>query len=340
MNRFNPVTGLLRAGILASMKLNMMKVASKLRYAYWSEGQARNNNMPSSKYRQLKHVLQKMEKIFHGAGGKVENLKKAILEGKGNRDRRVVLNGLGAIATNLYDDNNLINVIGQDLYDDEITEVDFGVNGLGAIATGPAIAAATGVIASIAALLKQIGVLFSKGTPQAKMEEQIDQSVDAEEATREFSMQNLVTKYAPPQAVTIAPPILPQGDSQSNLPVNIDTPIVARDGNEPNSSDKNEEKGMKAWVKKNPVATGGIILGIIGAGFGIAKVVKNSKAAKKKSKSVNGVTTPALAGPTKKKRATAKKKKSTASKKKAKPKRKKKPTGTRAKTIKHIEYLT
>ena len=47
------------------MKLNIMKVASKLRFAYWSDAEARRNNMDLNKFNQLKRIREKLEKIFY-----------------------------------------------------------------------------------------------------------------------------------------------------------------------------------------------------------------------------------------------------------------------------------
>src|SRR5581483_6536243 len=92
-NRFNPVTVALRNGILASMKLNIFKVPQRLKYAYMSESQAQARGVDMGKWRQLVAIKDKLENIFHGAGGKPENLKKAILTGHGNRNHDV--SGLG-----------------------------------------------------------------------------------------------------------------------------------------------------------------------------------------------------------------------------------------------------
>jgi hypothetical protein len=159
VNRVNPAVGLLRIGLLASMKLNLMKVAGQLRWAYLSEEQARQKGLLMDKYKQLKQVLAKLEQIFYGAGGKPENLKKAIVEGRGNKDKSV--SGLGIIG---MDDNHnestpLSELLGDDIYSSEMQ----GLEGLGEPVTAASIAAATGALATIAGLIKKIGDLFPKG---------------------------------------------------------------------------------------------------------------------------------------------------------------------------------
>ena len=85
-NRVNPATALIRSGVLISMKLNLFKVAQRLKFAYLTDEQARQKEVDMSKFDRLKKVKEKLEKIFYDAGGKPENLKKAILTGKGNKN--------------------------------------------------------------------------------------------------------------------------------------------------------------------------------------------------------------------------------------------------------------
>jgi hypothetical protein len=226
INRANPVTGLLRLGVLASMKLNIMKVASKLRFAYWSDAEAERNNMQMGKFRQLKRIREKLEKIFYGAGGKPENLKKSILSGKGNRDRRIVLNGLGAIQFPLSDEDDLRTILGEDLYHDETYEIDQGINGLGVVATGASIATASGAIAIIAGLIAKLGDIFKKNTPQSEQQKIQENTENQEEKTRRFNIEKIKqmvqqlplprnprTPFLQPQSVvprTSTPPIQPQ----------------------------------------------------------------------------------------------------------------------------------
>ncbi|MBL7933152.1 MAG: hypothetical protein JNL60_14695, partial [Bacteroidia bacterium] len=89
INKINPATVLLRAGILASMKLNVGKVAEKIKWGYATREYAQSKGMDMSKYDRVKSVLERTEQIFFAAGGKAENLKKAILTGHGNRNREV-----------------------------------------------------------------------------------------------------------------------------------------------------------------------------------------------------------------------------------------------------------
>lgn len=164
-NKANPATALLRAGILASMKLNIMKVPQRLKWAYLSEDEARQKGADMSKFDRLKKVLYKMEQIFYTAGGNPQNLRKAILTGRGNRNKEV--NGLGLVDVNeinlsgMDENTQLTTLLGTSVYQDEFVNGLEGTEGLGsAVATGAAVTAATTVMATIATLLKSIGNLF------------------------------------------------------------------------------------------------------------------------------------------------------------------------------------
>ena len=167
-NRFlNPATILLRNGFLLAMKINLFKVAERLRFGYLSEAEARKRGMNMRSFSKLKRVIRKAEKIYEGAGGKSKNLRKAILRGKGNRNKAVPLRGfdLGMLDQDDFADDFERFVIEADV---EVVEEFINANdsltveGLGEIATGTAIAAASGAVASIGTLLKNIKGVFEK----------------------------------------------------------------------------------------------------------------------------------------------------------------------------------
>ena len=169
-NRYaNPATILLRNGFLLAMKTNMFKVAERLRFGYLSDAEARRRGVSSSGFAKLKQVVGRAGKIYEGAGGKQSNLKKAILTGKGNRDKAVPLSGLelgnpyGVDLTDLYVDATERFIVEAD--PDTVAamlEADITVEGLGAVATGTALAAASGIVASVAGLLSKITGVFDK----------------------------------------------------------------------------------------------------------------------------------------------------------------------------------
>ena len=174
-NRINPVTVALRNGVLAGMKLNFMKIAEALRWTYLTPEQAQAKGANMTKYNKLKGVREKLEKIFYGAGGKKENLKKSILHGRGNRDKAVPMNGLGYVDyTNvdvLHEEMPLNELLGREIYYSENVEGLEGLDGFEGLegfseegdlgsATAASVAAATTVLGTIAALIKSIGSIF------------------------------------------------------------------------------------------------------------------------------------------------------------------------------------
>lgn len=150
-NRVNPATVLLRNGVLASMKINMFKVAQRLKYAYLSEAEAKKKGMDMNKWNQLVRVKNKLENIFFGAGGLPGNFKKAILSGEGNRNHDV--SGLGSAM-----DMPLHKLLGKEIFESE-NHVE-GLGELGVVLTATAIASATAVIAAISEAIKKIGNPF------------------------------------------------------------------------------------------------------------------------------------------------------------------------------------
>jgi hypothetical protein len=152
-NRANPATLLLRNGLLASMKLNIMKIAQRIKYAYVTDEGAKKLGIDMGKLAHLRKIKDKLESIFYGAGGKPENLKKAILTGKGNNNRDVA--GLG----DMSESTSLRELLGAEMFYSENSET---LGELGEPVTAASITAATGALAAIAGLLKSIGNIFPK----------------------------------------------------------------------------------------------------------------------------------------------------------------------------------
>jgi hypothetical protein len=178
VNKINPATVLLRNGILASMKLNIKNVAKRLRWSYLTPEQAVKQGIDPAKFQRLVATRQKLENIFYGAGGKVDNLKKAILGGKGNKDKAVHgLDGFsfaGIEYTSAY--TPLPQLLGPEVYYSENVEGFEGLGQLGEPVTLASVGAAMGVIAGIVAALKQIGDIFPKKT---KGSEDFDEKINA-----------------------------------------------------------------------------------------------------------------------------------------------------------------
>lgn len=321
LNKANPASLLLRGGILASMKLNLFKVASRLRFAYWTEAQARANEMDMGKYNQLQRIREKVEKIYFRAGGKPASLKKAMLTGKGNRNKQVSLNGLGGVLSFAEDEADLRTILGEDLYFGELN----GLEGLGepaSIATGAAVTAASGAMGIIAGLIKKLGGLFKKGSRSAQKFQIQDNGDNAAEKTRKFSFKNIANKVRNKiqerrarksgsaqenEVVTF------EDDEQFDIPEEEYVPIpedeylpqnAQADNDADGSSDStdygsggrdnttdNESGGMMNWIKNNKGLSIGIGVGslaVIGGTIWGIKAYRKSKA-KKTTKSMNGV---------------------------------------------------
>lgn len=207
VNKFNPATVALRNGVLASMKLNIGNVGKRLRWSYITPEQARAKKMDMAKWNKLVEARKKLEKIFYGAGGKPENMKKAIMNGKGNKNHEVHgLDGFGA----LYDHRNgrfhrpimanqrmrhfspmhpqhpvnrlhrrmpVREVIGNEMFESENPVGELGE--LGEPITAATIAAASGVIAAIASTLKKIGDIFGgKGKGSEDFDEEANKEAE------------------------------------------------------------------------------------------------------------------------------------------------------------------
>lgn len=243
VNKINPATTLLRVGLLASMKLNLMHVAEKLKYAYLSDAEAQKRGLNMSRYQQYKKVLEKIQKIFYGAGGNPENLRSAILTGKGNPNKEV--SGLGDISSN----SPLTVILGEEMYNTEVqTE---GMQGLGEPATATAIASASATVALIAGILKNIGdikekILPGRGTSQSEAQ-----------ANAEIEKLNL-----PADDGSAALPALREADPAANNTSGDTTTGEPKEG----FWDKN-----KKWIIPTGIGVG--VLGLLYAG---------SKALKKK----------------------------------------------------------
>lgn len=203
INRFaNPATILLRNGFLLAMKINMLKVASKLRYGYLTDEQAKGMNMDMDALNKVRSIKDKAETIYWQCGGLRENLKKAILEGKGNADRKVPLNGLDGLDAMYVDE-------------DEYKILKYGnlsgiedLDELGDPASGTALAAATGAVTALAAALKSIKGLFKKDTPEAAEFEETPPATDPMAPMPDFNMETIPAPVAPPPPPAQVPTIV------------------------------------------------------------------------------------------------------------------------------------
>lgn len=96
--RYNPVSASIRAAVLLALKVNLLKVSSKLKWGYLTEAEARAQNFDINEWRKVKTQLAKAEGMFvKTLQGKAENFKRAILEGRAGKLSGTDL-GFGAVA--------------------------------------------------------------------------------------------------------------------------------------------------------------------------------------------------------------------------------------------------
>lgn len=295
VNKVNAGAALLRAGILASMKLNLMKVAERLKWGYATRELAQSKGMDMSKYDRLKQVLARAEKIFYTAGGKPENLRKAILTGRGNRNHEV--SGVDG-----YSETTPLNELLGAIYQDEFVNGIEGLegNGLGVVtaaATTASITAATGVMAAIAGLLKQMGALFPKkdGAKQegkqkrglfkrknaSESEEQNQEessespeSSESSENSSETSEENSQEENNGDENTDGS-----EDESENNLPATNDEQLPATTDDEEEKQDSGDEEGAngllglggikdfyqknKKWIVPVGIAATAVTLGLV-----------------------------------------------------------------------------
>jgi hypothetical protein len=258
-NAVNPATLLLRQGFLTAMKTNLMNVAGRMKWAYVSEEQAKKKGFDMKKYEKLRKLRDRMEKTFYGAGGKKENLKAAILNGKGNSGKEV--SGFGLIPIYAMQSEGLTTreILGNDLYE---RENGGEVSGLGVVAAA-AVASATAAIAAIAAALKEIGAVKA-GEPNTDNPDAAGSTVDPKETdpTTEDATDN---------------------SGETNADSNGDSSNA--DSGSSNSNAKSNEKGDEAtdpkflddpmgWIKANPGKSAVVALGTLGLVYGVYKLTK------------------------------------------------------------------
>lgn len=301
VNKANPATVLLRNGILASMKLNIRNAAGRLRWSYLTPQQASAKSIDPVRFQKLIAARQKLEKIFYGAGGNPKNLKKAILGGKGNKDKAVngfdgfgMLDLEGVEYMTAY--TPMTELLGTDIYYDENVNGMEGLGQLGEPITLSSIAAAAGVIAGIVAMLKDVGNIFQKKTKEA---EDFDEKKN-EEADKE----NPVPVPPPTATPGIVPTVVTKAAAENtdnpdkSLPVPTEEPannVIVKASSEPvvtikndaanpdapmtninakdNPADNSDNPGFweknKKWLKPVAIGVGGLT--IIGIGYSLMK---------------------------------------------------------------------
>lgn len=276
INRYvNPATVLLRNGFLLAMKVNLMNVGGKLRYAYLTDAQAQAKGINLSELKKLRAIKDRAETVYWQAGGKKQNLKKAILGGKGNRDKKVPLSGLEGLDDNVYADLDEYNIIHSD-----------NLEGLGEIASGTAIAAASAAVAAIAGALKQVKGLFSKGgSEEQAFQSETDNAGSASSApamisededllVNEATSQSTLPSAFSPNTV-IAPGTAPFEAKRRMPSTTTSETSTALQTQEDPSQKVGFVQRTTTWVKENPGKSLLVAGGVITGGFLLAKAMRS-----------------------------------------------------------------
>lgn len=280
INRYvNPATVLLRNGFLLGMKVNLMNVGGRLRYAYLTDAQAQAKGISLAELKKLRSIKDRAETVYWQAGGKKENLKKAILGGKGNKDKKVPLSGLEGLDDNVYADLDEYNIIHSD-----------NLEGLGEIVSGTAIAAASGAVAAIAAALKQVKGLFTKGgTEEEAFQSETDNAGTASSAPAmisededllvndAISQPTRPSAFLPNTATTAAPFV-----AERRMPAATDTEAsnTALQTQDDQSQKEDFVQKTTTWVKENPGKSLLVAGGVITGGYLLAKAIGGGSKAK------------------------------------------------------------
>jgi hypothetical protein len=327
VNKINPATLALRNGVLAAMKLNIAKLGSRLRWSYLPADQAAKNNIQPEKFKQLVAVRQKLENIFYTAGGKPENLRKAIINGKGNKDKAVHgfgdidfagLEGLDYVDVH----SSLADVLGADIFHSENVDGMEGFSGFGELGepvTLASVAAASGVIATIAGMLKKVGDIFKgkgKGSDDFSEEANAEAAKDvtatgggsSELVQAAESNGAMVVSSGGGESGSHSPSVQPSGQSSASTSYSSNsdssgsgsgsedagasTAVVKSEGGAaPETTDKTETpegesfwEKHKKWLLPVSLGIGGITVIAIGA-----SLMKSSSPAPKKSTALSGV---------------------------------------------------
>jgi hypothetical protein len=318
VNKANPATVLLRNGILASMKLNIKNTAGRLRWSYLTPQQASAKSIDPAKFQKLVNTRMKLEKIFFGAGGNPKNLKKAILSGKGNKDKAVNgLEGFGMIDTRsvqyMSEYTPMTELLGTEIYYDENINGMEGFGELGEPITMSSIAAAAGVIAGIVAMLKDVGNIFQKKTKEAEdfdetKNEEAEKEAPVTPATIQPVLPEVITKTNEEVKENIPLPTIPVRDDPANnvlvktnaelpaeskneaIPANTTENNVTTKQNTDNAGGGNDNPGFweknKSWLKPVAIGVGGLT--IIGIGFAMMKGGKTQNKSSPPGKSLSG----------------------------------------------------
>ncbi len=88
LTKVNPLTLVARNGAYALLKMNLFRLGSKLAKGYLTESEAKAKGLNLTEWRKLKEAMPKIEKLFYNIGADPANLKKHILQGAAKGAKR------------------------------------------------------------------------------------------------------------------------------------------------------------------------------------------------------------------------------------------------------------
>ncbi|HJV19394.1 MAG TPA: hypothetical protein VJ552_05895 [Sediminibacterium sp.] len=172
VNRILPTSALLRTAFLTAMKLNILNIARRLRWAYVPKDWFVSQGGDESKWDRVNSIKTKIEKIYWQMGGKTDNLREAIISGKGNNVDPInfsEFSGFGFLGNSdaidpryLHANMSMREILGPRMFDEEYYRDGApspSMGELGEPVTAATIGAIMGILATIAGLLQQLGVL-------------------------------------------------------------------------------------------------------------------------------------------------------------------------------------
>ncbi|MEM0998420.1 MAG: hypothetical protein AAGN35_15275 [Bacteroidota bacterium] len=229
INKVNPVTALLRTGVLIGAKINYMGVG-QLVWALLPKAEAQRRGWDPREYDKMAKAWTKLKNAYFAGGGKIEKLTEALIKGKFNSKKGIVLSGLGNVSVR--------DVLGDELFESEVAgALDGATGGLGeAVTAGAALAAATAVLGAVAAILKSVQKPPEGGAPVVEPRNPAAAALAMQEAakTGNSTIDKIIASASTATATV---------DAFNQIRQNIKTGGANPDGATPGISDE----GMTIW---------------------------------------------------------------------------------------------
>jgi len=235
--KYNPLVITARTGFLLALKLNLFKFSERLKWAYAHQWQIKGKVSEAYRQKSIK-TLKQIEKVFADKlQGKRRSLKKAILNGKSG--------GLKGVPDNYFNDR-------------------LNEGGIGVVATGTLVTAASAIIGVVAKIFK-------------------DNDMNGDGDPEPSEIMSNITNISDTLTDPVAPEDYRGEDETSNYNPNTTSPMLPstmRPMNTMNTQNPNAKPPSKIMklLKDNIVVTAIGGLGILGlSAWGISKVMKGKK---------------------------------------------------------------